>query len=132
VTVNVTGYDGGSVSAPDGTPQFLNVEYFRQGVDTFFFTLLYAVVLYMLSMACFKMIDQIPQQILRWIGNSVESLADKMEDPSDSLIRYSAIGGGQLGGEAIDIAKDSTSFVGTTAAMPVGMGAAMGRMSQRN
>lgn len=132
VTVNVTGYDGGSVSAPDGTPQFLNVEYFRQGVDTFFFTLLYAVVLYMLSMACFKMIDQIPQQILRWIGNSVESLADKMEDPSDSLIRYSAMGGGQLGGEAIDIAKDSTSFVGTTAAMPVGMGAAMGRMSQRN
>ncbi|MAM35482.1 MAG: hypothetical protein CMH28_10455 [Micavibrio sp.] len=114
VTVNITGYDR-YTGSDDGAMKFLDIEYYRSGVDVFFYTLIYTVVLYMMAMATFKLIDQVPNNILRWIGSGAESFADKIEDNTEQLIRYSAIGGGTLGGQMSDVLKESTYGIGSSA-----------------
>lgn len=113
---NLSGYDSytspGTYMSGTGTPTFFDAEYYRSGVDQFFFTLLYVVLIYILATSCFKLIDMVPNSILRWMGESVETFGDQAEDAADNLIRYAAIGGGMLGGQLTDALKDTAKSTG--------------------
>lgn len=65
----------------------------RSTVDEFFYTILYAIIVYMLATASFKLIDKIPDNILRWMGQGVSSFGDINQDPTENLTRYAALGG---------------------------------------
>ncbi len=105
---NLTGFDdrfpsielGGVRAAPGaGTEIALGggATFKRHVVDEFFFTIIYTIILYMMGTASFKLIDTIPQSILRWAGSGVQSFGDNRDDPTEGLIRYAAIGGATVG-----------------------------------
>jgi len=66
-------------------------------IDVFFFTIMYAIILYMMALASFKMINMVPNSIIRWLGQSISSFNDNAEDPANNLTSYAAIGGQQIG-----------------------------------
>ena len=101
---NVGGAAGGDITAAatvDVTNEAGEVtssseEYFsisRGKVDQLFFTILYTIIVYMMATASFKLIDMIPDSIMRWAGASVSSFGDADKNPSDGLMRYAATGG---------------------------------------
>jgi len=84
----------------DSVSQFL-----RSPVDQLMFTVIYAVLVYMMAISSFKLIDQIPNQILRWAGSSVKTFQEEAGDPAGNLtqkiwrggtIMTSPMQGGQL------------------------------------
>jgi conjugal transfer/type IV secretion protein DotA/TraY len=90
VTMNVTGFD---IVYETANPGFGAV--FRQALDEFFFTVIYAIVVYMMGMASFKLIDLIPANILRWMGQSVATENDARENAAESLVSTSQVGSQQ-------------------------------------
>ncbi len=88
-----TAFDG-SAGAPTGS-----IDYLRGPVDEFFFTIVYAILVYMIGMACFKLIDLIPNQILRWMGAGVSTFNDNAGEPAEGLVSKLAIGGGIMGSQ---------------------------------
>ena len=74
-----------------------NVQNLQGKVNTFFYTVLYAIVVYMLGMACFKLIDLIPNHILRWIGASVMTFGEGAGDPAGHLVRNTMFGTQHIG-----------------------------------
>jgi len=80
--------------APTGSIDFL-----RGPVDEFFFTIVYAILVYMIGMASFKLIDLIPNQILRWMGAGVSTFNDNAGEPAEGLVSKLAIGGSIMGGQ---------------------------------
>ena len=77
-------------SAPAGTLSNLNIA--RGTVDEFFFTAMYAIICYLIGLSCFKLVDLIPNNILRWAGQSVSTFAEQSGDPAASLVQYSYMG----------------------------------------
>lgn len=69
------------------------LEFKRSTVDEFFFTIIYTVIVYMIATSCFKLIDQVPQQILRWMGAGVRVFSDDSGDATEGLKRYAMIAG---------------------------------------
>lgn len=84
----------GSSGAPTGS-----IDYLRGPVDEFFFTVVYAILVYMIGMASFKLIDRIPNQILRWMGAGVSTFNDDAGEPAEGLVSKLAVGGGIVGGQ---------------------------------
>ncbi|MEM6812327.1 MAG: DotA/TraY family protein [Pseudomonadota bacterium] len=72
---------------------------FRGPVDQFFFTILYTIIVYMIGTSCFKLIDLIPNQILRWINAEVPAFNDQNGDAAEGLMKYVTIGGSQFGSQ---------------------------------
>lgn len=70
----------------------------RGPIDEFFFTILYAIVVYMVGTTCFKLIDMIPNDILRWFNAEIPSFNDKTDDVSEGLVKYIALAGERFGG----------------------------------
>lgn len=68
--------------------------YVKSGVDHIFFTLMYVFLAYIMAMSSFKLIDMIPDGILRWMGGSAKSFSEYTEDPAQNLTRNVAIQGG--------------------------------------
>lgn len=77
---NLFGWDSGDLSG--GNPQSLN--YTRGIVDQFFMTFLYVFVVYSIGLTSFKLIDLIPDGILRWISTEVKSWG--ASDNADQLL----------------------------------------------
>lgn len=73
-------------------------ENFRGPIDEFFYTIVYAILVYMIGMASFKMIDLVPNNILRWMGQGIESFGDQRGEPAEGLISKMAISGSLLSG----------------------------------
>jgi hypothetical protein len=48
---------------------------------------MYTIVVYMIGTGSFKLIDLIPNSIMRWLGASVQAFADQQDDPADNLVR---------------------------------------------
>lgn len=71
----------------------------RHVIDIFFFTCVYAIVLYMMAVSSFKMINLVPNNILRWLGQSVAAFNDSADDPAGNLSQYAALAGNQIGGK---------------------------------
>lgn len=88
-TVDITGEGPGT-----------DIMFVRDIVDQFFFTVIYTIICYMLAMSSFKLIDKIPDNILRWAGAGVSSYGDIDQDNIESLNRYASVGGMTIGQEA--------------------------------
>lgn len=100
VLANLTGQElGGASSTQCFKGPGEQEELMRGPVDEFFFTIIYTIIVYIIGMSCFKLIDLIPNQILRWIDHEVPTFNDQAGQPAEGLIKYVAIGGGTLGGQ---------------------------------
>jgi hypothetical protein len=95
VVMNITGASPGANTG--STIVMGSIESLRRGVvDQFFFTIMYALLLYMMATTSFKMIDQIPQNVMRWIGSSVPIFNDNKQDPTQGLTSYVSLAGSQI------------------------------------
>ena len=111
VTENVGGYDMETeFTATAATSTSQNV---RSKIDEFFFTVIYAIIVYLIAMSSFKLIDTIPNNILRWMGQSVATFGDQREDPAQGLVSKTTVGSQQalskIGGGLHAVVKGATS-----------------------
>lgn len=95
-----------------GTPRSQLMDFARDIVDQFFFTIIYTIVCYMLAMSSFKLIDKIPDNILRWAGAGVSSFGDIDQDNIESLNRYASMGGMTIGNEAASAITSASKGAG--------------------
>jgi len=95
VAQNAAGYDMKSQIADAS----FSGEYMRSLIDQFFFTVIYTIIVYMIGMSAFKLIDLIPNNILRWMGQSVATFGDTREDPAQGLSSRASIGSQQVLGK---------------------------------
>lgn len=54
-------------------------------IDELFYTLVYTVLIYMIGLSCFKLIDQIPNEIFRWMTVRVDTFHDNSSNAAESL-----------------------------------------------
>lgn len=97
---NLSGFDGVATvgyQAPVAG-QTGSLEFLRDPVSSFFYTVLYAIIVYIQAVASFKLVDLIPDNILRWMGASVTSFGEIAKDPAEDLLTYAAAGSQILGG----------------------------------
>lgn len=98
VVSNMSGFDvantscgessGTGTEAPTGS-----AAYFRGPIDEFFFTIIYTIIVYMIGMSSFKLIDLIPNNILRWMGRGEASFGDQAGEPAEGLVQKMSTGG---------------------------------------
>ncbi len=67
----------------------------RNAIDEFFFTIIYTVIIYLMAMSSFKLIDIIPNNILRWMGQSTATFNDQREDAAATLVGKATVGSQQ-------------------------------------
>lgn len=83
VVSNVSGFD--TTAELQKTASSSYVGYMRGSLDQFFYLLLYTLIVYLMATASFKLIDQIPNDMLRWIGSSASPFGTRREDDAQSL-----------------------------------------------
>ena len=101
VIVNLSGFEP-DASQPDVGGGGIDdaVAIFRRNVvDEFFYTVIYTIIIYMMATASFKMIDMVPNFIIRWMGQSLSTFGDQRDDPTEGMVQYAAIGGHMIGGQ---------------------------------
>lgn len=120
VTANLTGFDADS---PKVAGKVLGIEFKRAVVDEFFFTVIYTVIVYMIGLSSFKMIDMVPNNILRWMGNNAASFAanEQIEQSMGTFIQYAAISGAGLTGKAAGAANQLARLGGNISGLPFGL-----------
>lgn len=100
VITNLGGLDmrGALVDTGNATKETLVEQpgFIRGAVDQFFFTVVYAIIVYMMGMASFKLIDNVPNNILRWMGKSVAAFNDKNENPAEAMAGKASMGANQV------------------------------------
>lgn len=99
VVVNLTGASTGAANR-------------TTAVDRLFYTIMYAVIMYMMALSSFKLIDLIPNQIMRWMGTSVSTFSDMSGDPAQTLTQYTAIAGSQIVSQVTGGAQNFIQGVG--------------------
>jgi conjugal transfer/type IV secretion protein DotA/TraY len=130
VVFNLAGHDGTRVSGctvvggPTLTTENI-VRFFRGPIDEFFFTVIYAIIVYMIGMSCFKLIDLIPNNILRFMNVNVQTYNDALQDPADGLMIKLSLGMntamgpiGRIGQGAAGVAEGLARVPGEIAAPP--------------
>ncbi|MCB9990358.1 MAG: DotA/TraY family protein [Rhodospirillales bacterium] len=115
VVENLTGFDCSDCKAA----AIIGIEYKRNVIDEFFFTIIYTILVYMLATSSFKMIDQIPNSILRWMGAGVQSFGDQRDDPAQGMVQYAAFGGAQLSGQIGGALQQGARAAGQGLGLPV-------------
>lgn len=118
VVSNVSGLDRDeAAAAPAGVTGA--IEWLRGPIDQFFYTIIYAIVVYMLGLASFKLVDIIPQQAMRWMGHSANAFQDNSGEVAAGLMRNSmmsnnflqgplsqaAAGGGQAASSVVSVIR---------------------------
>ncbi len=61
------------------------LDYLRGPIDELFYTIVYVIIVYMIGLSCFKMIDSIPNNIMRWMGVTVSTFQEHAGDPAADL-----------------------------------------------
>jgi conjugal transfer/type IV secretion protein DotA/TraY len=90
------------------------IETMRRGViDQFFFTIMYAILLYMMATASFKMIDNIPAMIMRWMSPGVSTFNDNKADPTQNLTAYASIATNQFASPVLSGMSQGAGAVGS-------------------
>jgi conjugal transfer/type IV secretion protein DotA/TraY len=84
VVSNVAGPKTTSVEG-DLLDNLTDAEFIRGPVDTIFYTIMYAIIAYMMAMSSFKLVDQVPNGILRWMGQSVQTFGDQAGDQAGNF-----------------------------------------------
>lgn len=92
VTSNTTGFapgiaEGDIVAGTKGSYSEL-----RGVIDQFFFTIIYTIVVYMMAQASFKLIDLVPQKIMRWMGQNLDTFAGMDGQYAENIARNTAVG----------------------------------------
>jgi hypothetical protein len=121
VVANLTGHGGDSGGGNNAIIQ--GMEFARSSLDEFFYTVLYVIILYLMATASFKLIDAIPEQILRWAGSDAKPFSDDQEDPTNNLVRNVAIGSRMALQQPLTQATVEFGQTGGAAAMGVSKGA---------
>ncbi|NQZ13508.1 MAG: DotA/TraY family protein [Alphaproteobacteria bacterium] len=99
------GAGGGGAAAPtgcttsSGSNPVGSAEWIRGPIDEFFFTVVYAILVYMIGMSTFKLIDMIPNNIMRWMGTGVNTYNDQAGEPAEGLMQKVAVGGTMISGQ---------------------------------
>lgn len=115
VVSNLTGFDAASKTLP--APEVTGgITWFRSVIDQFFFTLIYVFIVYMMALASFKLIDLVPDYIMRWMGSSVSTFGDIYKDDVAGMPTRAVMGVGaglqqgmQAGGQLANAAKAATA-----------------------
>lgn len=94
-------------------------------IDNLFYTIMYAVIMYMMALSSFKLIDLIPNQIMRWMGTNVSTFSDMAGDPAQTLTQYTAIAGSQIVGQ---VTGGVQQFVGGMQGAAKSLGGAAGKL----
>lgn len=85
VVSNLTGFDRtAAATVPNGLVGAM--EFVRGGIDQMFFTVIYVIIVYMMAQASFKLVYLIPDNMLRWMGSSVDGFGELAKDAPDNLI----------------------------------------------
>lgn len=117
VVANVGGFDyatDNTIQQGGGVPGMITMLQFSRGpIDEFFYTGMYTVICYMIGIACFKLIDQIPNKILRWAGVSASTFQENAGDPASQLTNQ-VYKGSLLIGNQVKRAGDSTLAILTS------------------
>jgi conjugal transfer/type IV secretion protein DotA/TraY len=82
VVLNLTGYNSTTNQGTNGAL----AEFAHDQVDGFFYLVMYTIVVYMMAMASFKLVDLIPNTILRWMNKSISAFSDYTEDPTAMFV----------------------------------------------
>ncbi len=114
VTTNAAGYT--KVADITGSiPDVAFIQQQRAVLDQFFFTLIYTIVCYMLALASFKLIDKIPDNILRWAGAGVSSYGDIAQDQVEGISRVATTGSMTIGSQASGAVTSAAGGLGKVA-----------------
>ena len=92
VVQNTGGFDIVAELGGIGAPQ---IAVMRSAIDQFFYTAVYTIIVYLMGMSSFKLVDLIPNNILRWMNQSVATFGDQREDSGQSLVGTSTLGAQQ-------------------------------------
>ncbi len=81
--LNVGGFDMTTLAGggPDTYAQSA-----RDGMDALFYTVIYAMLVYMIATSSFKLIDLLPNAVMRWGGTNTASFKDQTEPISEMNI----------------------------------------------
>jgi conjugal transfer/type IV secretion protein DotA/TraY len=118
VTSNLTGFSTENLPPGGETPtsmQVGSIVYLRSALDRFFYTVVYAITCYMMALASFKLIDLVPEHILRWMGTSVHIFGEDNGDPAGHLIRNTTVGANTIAGSAQNIIGNAQATVSKSA-----------------
>ena len=100
-------------------------------IDEFFYTIVYAILVYLIGTSSFKMIDHIPQSIIRWAGSGAKSFGDQDGDPTADLVRYAAFGGANIANQASGIASQGAELGGKATGGILGLATKFGGSSTK-
>jgi hypothetical protein len=106
---NPPGTTGAGPSGGPGAWQQTQTALARGVVDQFFYTVVYAIIVFMMASPCFKLVDAIPDNLMRWFGSGISTFGAQDGDPAEGLMTYTSTGlvglaqggrafGGALGG----------------------------------
>ncbi len=95
VVVNLMGFDVNAEFTLANGLGTSNLNVMRSAIDEFFFTVVYVLIVYMMGMSSFKLVDLIPNNILRWMGQTVASFGDQKDDPTQKLVSTATVGSQQ-------------------------------------
>ncbi len=87
-------------------------EWAREALDELFYTILYAIVLYMMALSCFRLIDLVPIKVMRYLGTSAQAFSDNTEGFAEKLIQYTAYGGHEMTDEIKGVIGGAAGGVG--------------------
>lgn len=101
VTSNMTGFEADPVTTPPPTG-LGGIDWFRGKVDQFMFTVMYTFVVYLMALASFKLIDLVPDHIMRWFASSIpKSFGAIAKDDAEGLSVKMLIGVGAASKQAM-------------------------------
>lgn len=107
---NASGYD-----TTNSIGIIADLQFKRSILDEFFYTVVYTILVYLIGVSSFKLIDQIPANILRWMGAGVQVFRDQDEDLASGLTQYATVGAHQIAPQVIDAAKQGAHTFGYAA-----------------
>jgi len=79
------------------------------GLEVLIYTLVFAYFCYSAAVTSFKLVDTIPNQILRWIGSNPGTFSDNKEDPASGASNVLTAGAGFLAGSGLSQASGAFS-----------------------
>lgn len=104
VTGHYVGEATGCFAPPPGADGTIDGEYptedlFLGGViDEFFYTVMYAIIVYLCAVPCFKLVDLIPDYAMRWFAN-IQPFGAQDGDSVEGITTYLTTGAAAVGGK---------------------------------
>lgn len=84
--VATTPVAGTSAVVPSATTLIGTYDLARSAVDQLFYTVIYAMIVYMMGTASFKLVYMVPDNMLRWMGSSVDGFGEIAKSTPEELV----------------------------------------------